>query len=262
MYHYKVSALEDQGPFFEEYLDGLSARYDNFLEEHILHSTIYSILIDGIQSGYFGIYEKTMLTQFYIPTWALKHAQAIFSDVLDKYEIQNAFVPTCDESMLSLCLDKHAKVNLQAYFFEFSHAPVRSAEYPRESLTLATLDDLEEIIRITGDFIDKHEVRIEAQQLFILREGDAFLGLGVMEDNLIMKNCKAIGMFTNEKYRQLGVGRSIILHLKDMCHEHGFISLPGCWYYNHNSKRTLESAGYISKTRLLRIDFVRETAGN
>lgn len=27
------------------------------------------------------------------------------------------------------------------------------------------------------------------------------------------------------------------------------------WYYNHNSKRTLESAGYISKTRLLRIEF-------
>jgi hypothetical protein len=32
--------------------------------------------------------------------------------------------------------------------------------------------------------------------------------------------------------------------------------IPGCWNYNHNSKRTLESAGYASNTRLLRIDFV------
>lgn len=122
-------------------------------------------------------------------------------------------------------------------------------------LSLATLADLEEIKKITGDFIDKHEERIEARQLYILRENGEFLGLGIIVDNVIMKNCKGTGMFTNEKYRQRGVGRSIILHLKDICHESGIIPLPGCWYYNHNSKRTLESAGYISKTRLLKIDF-------
>lgn len=259
MYQYAVSTFEEQSLFFAQYVEGLSAKYDNFLEEHILGSAFYSISINGIHSGYFGIYQGTLLTQFYIPAGTFKHAQAIFSDILDKYEIQNAIVPTCDESLLSLCLDKHCKVNLQAYIFELSHEPVRIAEYPKESFNLATLDDLEEIKFITGDFIDKHEVRIKAKQLYILRENDAFLGLGVIEDNLIMKNCKAIGMFTNEKYRQTGVGRSIILHLKEICHENGFISLPGCWYYNYDSKRTLESAGYISKTRLLRIDFERNS---
>ena len=103
--------------------------------------------------------------------------------------------------------------------------------------------------------MDKHEERIKAGQLYILREGSEFLGLGVMVDNAIMKNCKGTGMFTNEKHRLKGVGRSIILHLKDICHDMGVKPIPGCWYYNHNSKRTLESAGYASVTRLLRIDF-------
>jgi GNAT superfamily N-acetyltransferase len=255
LYQLTVSSLQEQHEFFEHYVNGLSARYDDFLEYHILNSTIYSVHIDGIHSGYFGIYDNNMLTQFFMPVWAYKHAQAVFSEVLKEYEIKHAFVPTCDETFLSLCLDKHCKVNLQAYFFEESHKPVRSPEYPREMLQLAELSDLGEIKQITGDFVDKHEERIKDKQLYILREHGTFLGLGIMVNNIIMKYCRGTGMFTNEKFRQKGVGRSIILHLKDICHENGFIPLPGCWYYNHNSKRTLESAGYISKTRLLKIDF-------
>jgi len=117
------------------------------------------------------------------------------------------------------------------------------------------MDDLDDIQEITGDFTDNHVERIKAGKLYVLKENSVFLGLGIIVDNVIMKNCKGTGMFTNEKQRQRGVGRSIILHLKDICHENGIIPLPGCWYYNHNSKKTLESAGYISKTRLLRIDF-------
>lgn len=255
MYQYQISTLHENNEFFTQYVNGLSARYDEFLESHILESKIYLIFIKGVHSGYFGIYDNTLLTQFFIPTRAFKHAQVVFSNVLKIYGIKNAYVPTCDETFLSLCLDKHCQVNLQAYFFEESHEPVRSAEYPREMLNLATLSDLEEIRKITGDFIDKHKERIETKQLYILREKGAFLGLGIIVDNVIMKNCKGTGMFTNEKYRKKGIGRSIILHLKNICYENAIIPLAGCWYYNHNSKRTLESAGYISKTRLLRIDF-------
>lgn len=92
-------------------------------------------------------------------------------------------------------------------------------EYSRELLKVATMDDLYEIKEITGDFTDNHEERIKAGKLYVLRENSEFLGLGIIEDNVIMKNYKGMGMFTNEKQRQNGVGRSIILHLKDICHE-------------------------------------------
>jgi hypothetical protein len=29
----------------------------------------------------------------------------------------------------------------------------------------------------------------------------------------------------------------------------------GCWYYNHNSRKTIESAGRYSRTRLLNVTF-------
>ncbi|MCZ0704618.1 GNAT superfamily N-acetyltransferase [Natronobacillus azotifigens] len=255
MFAYKKSTLRGNKHFWDSYLESLTSRYDNFLEEHILTSEIYSIYMEDEHIGYFGVFNKEMLTQFFISKSAFKFVQQAFQEVLNVFEIQSAFVPTCDESFLSLCLDKHSKVHLQAYFFEEAEEKVREPEFPRDLMKVATLDDLQEIVAITGDFVDNHEQRIKDQQLYVLRENNEFLGMGLIEDNVIMKNCQATGMFTNEKHRQKGIGRSIILNLKQICHENGKTPLPGCWYYNENSKRTLESSGYISKTRLLRIDF-------
>jgi len=62
-------------------------------------------------------------------------------------------------------------------------------------------------------------------------------------------------MITLEAKRQNGAGRSILIHLADICKENGFIPISGCYYYNHLSKKTIESAGKYSKTRLLNVSF-------
>ncbi|MBL4934165.1 GNAT family N-acetyltransferase [Clostridium sp. YIM B02515] len=258
MYKYVKSNIEENKESFSSYLSSLSGIYDEFLEEHILNSEIYSIYVDDVYCGYFGIFNKTLLTQFFITKGFLRHGQKIFVDIIKSYGIKNAFVPTCDELVLTLALDNHLKVNLQAYFFKESGETVKPPKYAREFLKKATLEDIDEIKEITGDFIDKHEERINEGQLYILREDGEFLGLGIIVDNRIIKGCACTGMFTNEKYRQKGIGRSIIMNLMDICREKGLKPLAGCWYYNHNSKRTLESSGYISTTRLLRIDFTED----
>lgn len=255
MYKYCKSSLEDNKEFLNQYRESLSSRYDTYLEEHILKSEIYAIYNEEIYLGYFGIYDNRMLTQFFIPISNFIHAQNIFDDILKSFRIKEAYVPTCDQIFLSLCLDKHSKVSIQAYFFEESNKLFAPAQYPRKMLKKAELSDITDIKNITGDFTDNQEDRIKTGQLYILRDGAEFLGLGIIEDNVIMKGCKGIGMFVNPKHRQKGVGRSIIIHLKGICHENGIIPVPGCWYYNFNSKKTLESAGFVSRTRLLRIEF-------
>ena len=172
-YKYIKSSFENNSEFFEMYINSLSSTYDDFLEEHILGSDIYSIYMDEAHLGYFGIYKNKMLTQFVIPVSEARHAQTIFKDVLKTFEVKNAFAPTCDELLLSLCLDNHKKINMQAYFFEHSGKLVRPAKYGKELLHQATLDDLPEIISITGDFIDRHEERIkkgrQADNLLLLQ---------------------------------------------------------------------------------------------
>lgn len=58
---------------------------------------------------------------------------------------------------------------------------------------------------------------------------------------------------TMDNHRRKGVGRSIQMHLAEFCRKKGLIPISGCCYYNHLSKKTMESAGCYSQTRYLDI---------
>jgi len=110
-----------------------------------------------------------------------------------------------------------------------------------------------EIQKIADDFLDNYEDVIEAKELYVLEKENGILGIGIIVKNKIMENCVSIGMFTKESKRKLGVGRSILLHLKSTAYELELTPVAGCWYYNTESRLTLESAGFITKSKLLRV---------
>lgn len=88
-------------------------------------------------------------------------------------------------------------------------------------------------------------------------ENAILLGAGIIEKGRVLKGYTSVGMFTNEAYRQKGIGRTIITNLKNWCYDNDQIPICGCWYYNTNSKMTLESSGFVTKTRLLNIEFCK-----
>ena len=119
---------------------------------------------------------------------------------------------------------------------------------------LATVEDLQAIKRVCGDFLTDYERWIASGELFVYYGGSDLLGIGVIEKSKLFEGLASIGMFANEAFRQQGVGKTIIVHLREWCHRHGLTPISGCWYYNEASKRTLESGGMVTKTRLLSID--------
>ncbi|MGN7762967.1 GNAT family N-acetyltransferase [Paenibacillus sp. 22594] len=237
-----------------EYLQGLSSPFDSFLEEHILASTFYKIEDHTGQVGYYAIHNEQLLTQFYIRRSYQKHAQRLFSETLERHRPESLFVPTCDELFVSLALDKEFEINKQAYFFQEGRTDLIDLNIVKdEEFRPARAEDLQQIIEVCGDFLDQYEQRIAGGELFTYYRGALLVGIGVFEQSKMMDGLASIGMYTNEAYRQQGIGRSIILHLRKWCKEQGIIPVCGCWYYNHASKRTLESAGMVTKTRLLNI---------
>lgn len=254
MLDYLKVEFEDIKPLFELYVLSLSDVYDDFLETHILESQFYTIEDDDEMVGYFAIHKDELLTQFYVKKEYLHFSQDYFSSVLKTHNILCAFVPTCDELLLSLAMDKHKKITLQAYFFEPTGRQVEPANYPKSMLRLANLSDVEMIKKLSGDFFTDLYQNVSDRKIYIL-EDEVIYGFGIMVNNMIHKNCKGIGMYTVEAHRRNGVGRSIILHLKDLCETLEYRPVPGCWYHNYNSKKTLESCGFASKTRLLKVEF-------
>lgn len=253
MFKYQKVEKRDIDDLFILSIQALHGPYDDFLEEHILSSDFYLMSFDKKSIGFFAISGK-VLTQFFLKKEYIYLSQGSFKTILEVFSIQSAFIPTVDELFLSLGMDFHKKVELQAYNFIETDRQVKAAEFPKSMLRLASLSEVDLIKSISGDFFDEVYQMVSDRQIYLFGDEEIY-GLGVLVSGQIHTDYKGIGMFTAEEHRRKGVGRSIILHLKDLCHTLGYKPLPGCWYYNHNSKRTLESCGFVSKTRLLKLTF-------
>jgi GNAT superfamily N-acetyltransferase len=201
--------------------------------------------------------------------------------------VREALVATCDESFLSLCLDDHKEVVKQAYFFQSvggsgSRPPIQSrgdrpdregaasAEVggvPFEthgkqtaadavSYRLMNASEFQLVRDHSDDFFEESLSRqLDAGRIHGGFLGDEPVAFGIIEPGGIRKDVASIGMFTKPTHRRRGFGRATLLYLSRRCRERDLEPVAGCWYYNHLSKKTLESAGFITKTRYLRIRF-------
>ena len=259
---YKIikTSMEEMKPLLMEYLDTLNCVGDDFWEYHIRLAEFYKIVVNESSIGYFAIYhQEQLLTQFYLKKEYLNLAQPVFKQMLDENDIVAAYVLTGDELFLSLCMDYFVKIEKQAYMFDGTvKNEVRRPEYPRSCMMRVKPEEFEEVLEKTGDFfqpISKAQVESGENMLYKLCENHEILGYGIIVPNVLFTKYWACGMITLEKNRQRGIGRSIQLHLADICRENGYIPISGCWYYNHLSKKTIESAGRYTKTRMLKVYF-------
>jgi GNAT superfamily N-acetyltransferase len=252
----RESNFNDIQSLVQEYTETLSSPFDSFYEENVLNSTFYVIQFESQEIGYYAIHNKQLLTQFYMKPAYLKYAQLFFGQVVENDALKQVFVPTSDELLLSLTVDQETlSLNKQAYFFQDSHVSIPESVSTDVTFGLATEQDVPEIKRMCADFLnDQYEAMQKNGQLFTYYRESVLLGIGVMEKSKILQGFASIGMFTNEECRRQGIGRDIILKLKSWCYNNQLKPISGCWYYNENSKRTLESAGMVTRTRLLRFD--------
>jgi GNAT superfamily N-acetyltransferase len=253
----KACSANEISHLIQEYIHTLSAPVDSFLEEHIMASDFYVVVSETKTVGYYAIHNNQLLTQFFVSRPYQRHAQEIFNEVLRNHSVTFLYVPTCDELFMSLALDKDFKITKQAYFFQDSKVEILENDQLREDiLCTAKINALQEIKHVCGDFLDEYDRRIQNGEIFTYRRGATLLGIGVLEESKIVHGWASIGMYTNEHYRKQGIGRNIILKLKKWCYNRDLTPISGCWYYNQPSKLTLESAGMVTRTRLLKMDVV------
>lgn len=244
---------------FDLYLSTLTNVVDDYWEEHILNAQLYKIYADETEIGGFAVFNEEKLTWFHMDAVFLFKAQEIFKRILSEYKIQTAYAATCDELMLSLCMDYHKSIEKQAYFFDGSIChKVAPPEYERECIAQVLPEEIGDVNEKTDNFfhdVTPESMRAGAHKIYRLRDCGEDLGYGVLVPMKTIPQYWGCGMVTVEEYRRKGVGRSIQIHLAELCREMGKIPVSGCWYQNHLSKKTIESAGRYSKTRLLNVHF-------
>jgi hypothetical protein len=174
---------------------------------------------------------------------------------MDFTGVRTAFVPTSDEFFLSHVFDYDTKVINQAYFFT-EGKPLPGSEPSVAHLTYRKAEprDVALMVSISGDFLTTPETMVASDQLYVGSLDKEMVSIGVLEASKLWPPTASIGMFTAAAHRLQGRGAQMIRFLRSTCHAHGLQPIAGCWYYNHASKRTLEVAGMVTNTRLLRVE--------
>ena len=256
-FQFKAVALAEIEPTLRQHISSLSSPIDSFLEDHILTAQHYQIWRGNELIGWTAVHGQTLLTQFGLLPAYRQWGQAAFAQARKLETVNAAFVPTCDEFFLAHALDDYRQLEKQAYFFQQSSQ--RPAYQPAQPLRHrpATAEDVLAIRQLSGDFLDKLEQRVAEGQLYVTQsaESDELLGLGIIERGRLCDGAASCGMFVAEPARRQGIGAAIIANLMGCCAEMTLQPVAGCWYYNHNSKKTLEKAGMFTQTRLLKISF-------
>lgn len=169
------------------------------------------------------------------------------------YDVENVTVISSDQLLNRLLVQWDFERSRMACFFTDSK---RTVEKPNKlenpMFRVARLEDVSDILKVCGDFFGEEgggfktlEERIKAETIFILGNGDAIYGCGIIENGRICSGTSSIGMFANPDYRQMGVARTVLLNLKEYVYNLGLEPISGCWYYNTLSKVSLESAGMV-----------------
>ncbi|CAN5497432.1 hypothetical protein BH10CHL1_BH10CHL1_27540 [soil metagenome] len=238
-----------------DYLTRLSSPIDSFLEDHIVASTHYGIWLGMEEVGYCSIHQTNLVTQYYLLDQYKSYGQAIFQQIKRLESVQAAFVPTADEFFLAHALDEYKQIEKQAYFFQMPKALIDLPLAAGVDGRLAQLEDSAFIKANTGDFFGDLAGEVQRGEIYLIDQGQFCVGFGVLVKSKLFPNWASIGMYTIEKFRNQGIGRQIIHYLLNKCHQQGLTAIAGCWYYNHLSKKTLESAGMYTQTRLLKIGY-------
>jgi len=252
----KKCDFEDIRAIVADYYINNRILVDSFWENHVRDGNHYKIVHENEIIGYFSINSGTILVLFNVLEKYRNISQELFT-IIKKFEsIKEALIPTSDEFLISHAIDNYFKLEKQAYFSIYTDKNPDKI-IPVE-LKLADIEKDKETLNLCHDFLKSEIENINNsidEEIYIAKHENNVIGFGIVEYQKIVNIYASIGMIVREEYRQKGYGANILNGLKNIVKSRGKIPVSGCWYYNHNSKKTMESAGAYSKTRLLRFYF-------
>jgi RimJ/RimL family protein N-acetyltransferase len=253
--HFKPVAFAEIREATRQHLRLLPSAIDSFLEDHILASNHYRIVLAGETAGFASIHEERLITQFALAEAYRRCGQELFGELRRMEQVRSAFVPTCDEFFLAHALDDYRRLAKRAYFFATPPGVDEAVATDHYSVRPASMDDADFVRQGSGDFFEDLERHISSGEVFVTLRGEEPVGFGILVESSLYEDVASIGMYTIERFRQAGVGTATIAMLIGECRRRSLRPVAGCWYYNHRSRRTLERAGMYTATRLLKIDY-------
>ena len=235
------------------YLDSLTVPIDSNLEDVILSSALYRIMLQDQIAGLFAVNDSTHLTLFWLEPSFLQLAGDVFQQVCEQFAIENILVSTSETLLLSLAMDCQKHVITKGHCF--SYLPARSYDSSGElTLTVAGPEDMALIRHYSKNFFDQLEANIANQEVYLACYQQQLVGFGIIEHSRISRHFASVGMYVLEQYRGRGYAAQIVTELVKRNNADQLQSVACCRADNIASIKALTRAGLASVSRLLQVD--------
>ena len=240
------------------YLSSLSESQELFLENLVRNGTTFEIISSAAESlGYFTVHENIIVELFLqTPSHSLvSHLLEVFKKEMN---LERWYIKTFDPIFNFVDSDKTVNARNLAYLFRKVDASKRIAS-SRISANRATALDLEEISFINDGFfesVEEIDEYISRKMLFTYKNpSEELLACGILTRVIESNPHLDIGMMVAPNYRNQGIGTHVVKDLISQCTSLGGVPIAGCEISNLASKRTLESAGFVSEYKIVELDF-------
>jgi RimJ/RimL family protein N-acetyltransferase len=99
------------------------------------------------------------------------------------------------------------------------------------------------------------EARIRREELFGLYTGPDLVATGECTPSLLQPPYADLGLVVARAWRGRGLGRTVLLQLKQHCYAAGWEPICSCAADNLASKKAIENAGFVSEHRVVKVLF-------
>ena len=225
---------------------------DSYLEEIVLRSNFYKIMIDNTYIGFCAIEKKHTLVLFNLELEFAHLGEDVFFKARKLEFISNALISTSDEYFMAHAMDSFGSFEKEGYFTRLRTADLKISS--NTILSLATMEDFEMINELSEKFYQESLSRMLEEKTFYLAKNKLgeLVGFGHAEPGKINKDKISVGMFVIASHRSNGHGSDILRGLRDLVIALEKTPIAGCWAFNHNSLKAQINAGFYPATRMVK----------
>jgi GNAT superfamily N-acetyltransferase len=245
------------------HLRSLVAPMDGMWEAGFINpSPHWEIQFDGDQAGYFALNDQGTLLEFYVRRDFDGSAPDLFRHVVETNSVEHAIVGTIDPLYLSLCLDIQKEVAVHTYLYGIR--PDAPANGQTSRLRLVEKRELEQTIAFQQSCLGgEHDLSgwlrgysgnlIARGELFVLCDGEEWLGLGEIRKSDSQTDIVDLGMMVSPVHRGRGLATEILTLLRARTQADGKIAICSTTVENIGAQKAIVRAGFSSRHRILNV---------
>ncbi len=171
-----------------------------------------------------------------------------------------AFVSTAEPLYLSLCLNGHTAIEINALMYEDDGSEVMPSRFPADAdFRPVTSDDFDAAISFGLSAIGAdrewlegyYSQRIEKDELFGVWQNKKLLGAGELRISASQRGVADVGMVVAPEARKQGIATQILRRLRQQGRQRGLRLVCSTEIGNLAAQKAIENAGFYSQHRLL-----------